>query len=72
MAVVLQYSRHEIRRCPTCQALMRLVGIEPHDLATRGNDDLYTFECGGCGTIIAETVAKKLAPSRFGKVSHFG
>lgn len=46
----------ETRSCATCQMVMRLVGIEPHHRTS--HEEIYTFECVGCGATIAATVAK--------------
>jgi hypothetical protein len=55
--ITLQKSAElETRSCATCQMVMRLVGIEPHHLTN--NEEIYTFECVGCGATTAATVAK--------------
>jgi hypothetical protein len=61
---LLKYGGVETRPCPRCQVLMRLVGIEPHHLPT-SKEDIYTFECDGCGiTTVAEV--HKMKPRRQG------
>jgi hypothetical protein len=57
---LLKYAGVETRSCPRCGALMRLVGIEPHHLPT-SRDEIYTFECDGCGiTTVAEVSKTRL------------
>jgi hypothetical protein len=57
MITVLNGGSGRMRFCPECQIVMRLVGIEPHYLTTC-SDEIYTFECVGCGITTAEAVAK--------------
>ena len=42
--------------CPGCKHLMFYKGVEPWTLMYGRQLDIYTFECGHCGYLVADII----------------